>query len=70
MDHLALVFGFIGRLYAIHEALAYDLRDLPLMTRGTDLAVSRVIVDRLWQTNMDAWFIVTGRQPMRAARPG
>lgn len=56
MSHLALAFGFIGRLYAIDCALAYDLRDLSRPHPTAEVA------GRLWRTNMDAWKLAHGRE--------
>jgi hypothetical protein len=55
MSHLALAFGFIGRLYAIDCALAYDLSDLPRPHPPVEMA------GRLWRTNMAAWKLTHGR---------
>lgn len=49
MTHLASVFGFIGRLYAIRCALDYDARELPQQVEWSPIGAV------LWRTNMDAW---------------
>jgi hypothetical protein len=55
MSALALVFGFIGRLYAIRCALQYDLSDLAPHERQLCTPAAGV----LWRTNMDAWRLAT-----------
>jgi hypothetical protein len=54
VSHLALVFGFIGRLYAIRCALNYDLSDLAKSEHEFTGGAAR-----LWQSNMDAWKAAT-----------
>ena len=53
--HLAAVLGFVGRLYAICDALAYDLGDVPVNGRVGETAEQQAAWARLWHTNMAAW---------------
>lgn len=60
MSHLALVFGFIGRLYAIRRALDYDLSDLniPLQmfeSAADDYPHVMEAWNRIWKSHMDTW---------------
>lgn len=50
MSHLAVVFGFIGRLYAIRSAVDYTLVDFK--DKACDVT--------LWHANMRAWKLAVG----------
>lgn len=56
MNHLAIVFGYIGHLYAIRCATDWDRR---LPTAQKDL----------WWTNMNAWSLATHGRAFRWRRP-
>lgn len=53
MTHLAIAFGFVGRLYAIRCALDYDLSTLPAEER-----VFRGAGATLWNSHMAAFHLV------------
>jgi hypothetical protein len=57
MSHLALVFGFIGRLYAIHRALSYDMRKDPSAHNFEQVANPYAVIwDACWKgRRLAAW---------------
>lgn len=63
MDHLAFVFGMIGRLRAIELALHYDLRAAKTEREGV------VVPLEVWAALMNAWQLAKGRAPIYPIQP-